>query len=296
MKKSEKTYYSGIGGQAVLDGIMMRNKNAYAISVRKEDGSIVVSKEEVHPLGEKYPVLKLPLIRGAVSFFESLILGIKIIGKSATLSGDEDEPMTKKDIGISLLLGILLAVGLFILLPLLLAEFLGRFISSTLILNLLEGCIRLLIFLGYVILIGRVPDIKKTYQYHGSEHKCINCIEHGLPLTIENVRKSSKEHRRCGTSFLLIVMLLSILIFTLISFQNPFLKFLIRILMIPVIAGISYEILSFTGKHDNFFTYLLSRPGMWMQGLTTKEPTDDMIEVAIRAVTEVFDWEGFLSD
>ena len=314
--------YSGIGGQAVLEGIMMKNGTEYAVAVRKPDGEIALKKDTHIGFQDRHKWAGWPFIRGIFAFIDSLVLGIGTLMYSASFeeeaekSGDSEEKedsgkekaerkdAKKKDSGelskgetaLTLVMAVLLAVGIFMVLPTVAAHFLRRFIENSFLLALVEGLFRLGLFIGYVSLISLTPDIKRVYMYHGSEHKCINCIEHGLPLTVENVMKSSKEHKRCGTSFMLIVMLIAILVFMLVRTDSLYLRILSRILLIPVIAGISYEILRFTGRHDNKFVYIISRPGMWMQALTTKEPTEDMVEVAIQAVESVFDWEQYLKD
>lgn len=298
MKKKEikKRAYSGIGGQAVLEGIMMRNKNEYAVAVRKPDGTIATEKKRTSSFAEKHKWAKLPIVRGCVSFVEALKTGMDTITWSASLSGEEEEEMSKGAMTGTILLAVLLAVGIFVVLPSFLASLLQKVISSRILISFLEGIIRLLIFIAYVVGVGFLKDIQRTYRYHGAEHKCINCIESGLPLTVENVMKSSKEHRRCGTSFLLIVMLLSILIFSFLPVSNVFLRILSRLLLLPVVAGLSFELLRFTGTADNAFTKIISRPGMWMQALTTKEPDESMAEVAIKATEAVFDWKNFLKE
>lgn len=309
--------YSGIGGQAVLEGIMMKNRERYAVAVRKPDGTIETKEDSYQSFADRHQWAGYPFIRGIFAFVDSLVLGIRTLMWSAELSepaetdgkeketekesagkkgGKEEKGLTKGDTFFAVFLAIVLAVGIFMVLPTVLINFLGRWIESETVLALLEGVLRVLIFIAYVAAVSCMKDIRRTYMYHGSEHKCINCIEHGLPLTVENVMKSSKEHKRCGTSFLLIVMLISILVFMVVRVKVLPLKILSRILLVPVIAGISYEVLRLTGRFDNKFVNIISRPGMWMQALTTKEPTEDMVEVAIAAVEKVFDWQQFLKD
>lgn len=306
--------YSGIGGQAVMEGIMMRNGNRYAVAVRKPDGEIEVMENTVNGFSDRHAWAKWPIIRGVVSFVDSLVLGMSTLMWSASFEETEEKEkedsaekaeiadgdkkkesgaLTKGEMTVTVVLAILLAVGIFMVLPTVLVGFLKHFTDSAFLIALAEGVLRLALFIAYVVSISLMQDIRRVYMYHGSEHKCINCIEHNLPLTVENVMKSSKEHKRCGTSFLLIVMLIAILLFMFIRIDNMLLRILSRILLVPVIAGISYEILRFTGRHDNKFVYLISRPGMWMQGLTTREPTEDMVEVAIQAVESVFDWKAW---
>lgn len=310
-----KQKYCGIGGQAVMEGIMMKNANEYAIAVRKEDGTIVKTKAKTNSFSERHKFCKWPLIRGVVSFIESLVLGMGTLTWSANqIDIEEENEKKKKDekdkkkddwfsgglMVITVILSLAIAIGVFMLLPAFISSILKNWIESEAVLAIFEGVFRVFLFVGYILLISLMKDIKRTFMYHGAEHKCINCIEHGLPLTVDNVLKSSKEHRRCGTSFLIIVMLISIIFFIIVSqfvhFDNRLAVILSRLLLVPVIAGVSYEILRFTGKHDNKFTYIISRPGMWMQGLTTKEPDAQMVEVAIVAVEEVFDWRSFLKE
>ncbi len=285
--------YSGIGGQAVMEGIMMKNGSEYAVAVRKPDGQIEIKQETYRSITDKHAFMRLPFLRGVFNFIDSLILGIRTLMWSASFEdeGKGSESLSKSEVAGTVAFALVLAVGIFMILPTVAVNFLKKTIESEALLAFLEGILRLLIFILYVAAISAVKDIKRTFMYHGSEHKCINCVEHGLPLTVENVMKSSKEHKRCGTSFLLIVMLISIVVFMIVRVPNLPLKILSRILLVPVIAGISYEVLRFTGRYDNGFTYIISRPGMWMQALTTKEPTPDMVEVAIQAVEKVFDWK-----
>lgn len=294
---------SGIGGQAVIEGVMMKNKEEYAVAVRKPDQTIVVEKKEYHSISEKYKVLKLPILRGIVAFGESLSIGMKTLTYSADFFEEEEKEAEKKDnkessdgvfMVLMVVISLILAIGIFMVLPWFLTEKLAAIITEPWKQALVEGGIRLGIFILYVFAISMMKDIKRVYMYHGAEHKTINCVENGLELTIENVRKQSKEHRRCGTSFMLYVMIISILLFMVIRVDNELLRILYRILMVPAIAGISYEFIRFTGKYDNLLTKILSRPGMWMQALTTREPEDDMIEVAIASVEEVFDWQAYI--
>ena len=296
--------YSGIGGQAVMEGIMMRNGSEYAIAVRKPDGEIEIKKEKTGNFPERHKWAKWPLVRGVVSFIDSLVTGMSTLMWSASFAEETEEKNGEKktetlsdaEMTFTLILAVALAIGIFVVLPTVLSGLLKKWIASSFLRALLEGILRLAIFVGYVAGISCMKDIKRVYMYHGSEHKCINCVEHGLPLTVENVMKSSKEHKRCGTSFLIIVMLVSVVVFMFVRIDALFPRILSRLLLVPVIAGISYEVLRFTGRSDSKFVYIISRPGMWMQALTTKEPTADMAEVAIRAVEEVFDWRKFLSE
>lgn len=303
---------SGIGGQAVIEGIMMRNKEKYAIAVRKPDKDIEVLVKEGKMLTEKHKWLNFPIIRGIFNFVDSLVMGVSTISYSASFYDDtEEQEDTKADkIGKSIfkdkfesvlmaatvLLSVLLAIGLFMLLPYYISRLLSSFVASKFLLNFIEGILRVLIFLLYVVLISYSKDIKRTFMYHGAEHKCINCIEHGARLTVENVRHSSRFHKRCGTSFLFLVMFISVIFFIFIRVDNTVLQLVIRILLIPVVAGVSYEIIRWAGKNDNGVVNAISKPGIWLQRLTTKEPDDDMIEVAIKAVEAVFDVDAFLEE
>ena len=303
---------SGIGGQAVIEGIMMRNKNKYSIAVRKPDNEIEVVVKESRDLTEKHQWLNFPIIRGIVSFVDSLVTGISTINYSASFYDDPaEQEKTKIDevgknilkdkfesvlMAVTVILSIFFAIGLFMVLPYLAARLVSKYIISKTLLNFIEGVVRLLIFVIYILLISMMKDIKRTFMYHGAEHKCINCIENGARLTPENVKNSSRYHKRCGTSFLFFVMFISIVFFIFIRVDNTALQILIRILLIPVIAGVSYEVIRWAGKNDNGFTMVLSKPGMWLQKLTTREPDEDMVEVAIKAVEEVFDWKAFLEE
>ena len=289
-----------IGGQAVIEGVMMKNKEKYAIAVRKPDKEIEVKTETYRPAADKGLFFRLPIIRGVFNFVESLVIGVKTLTYSASFYDEEE---TKKDdnnkndsimIFFTVALSIVLAVGLFMLLPAFLASLLDDYIKSHILLGLIEGVIRLFIFLLYVFLISRMEDIKRTFMYHGAEHKSINCLEAGKELTVENVMESSRFHKRCGTSFLFIVMIVSILVFMCIDSKTIWLRLLLRVLLVPVIAGISYEFIRYAGSHENACANALSKPGLWVQRLTTLEPTPDMTEVAIKAVEGVFDWREYL--
>lgn len=306
--------YSGVGGQAVMEGVMMKNQEAYAVAVRKPDQTIETKVSEYNGTIKNKKIRKLPIIRGVINFVESLYLGMSTLMFSASFFEDEEEEaekkkresMTKEErkaleekekkqekalMGGTVAFSIILALAIFFALPYFLSGFFRKVIDSETLIALLEGVIRLVIFVAYIAIISLTPDIKRTFMYHGAEHKCINCIEHGLELNVENVRASSKQHKRCGTSFLLIVMLISIIFFMFIRVDSGVLRLLLRLLLIPVIAGVSYEFIRLAGRYDNWFVNLLSQPGLWMQRLTTKEPSDDMIEVGIAAVNAVFDWK-----
>lgn len=294
--------YSGVGGQAVMEGIMMKNQDDYAVAVRKPDNEIEVMVSE-YKGGKVFPRLrKFPIFRGVFNFIDSLVLGMSTLMYSASFFEEEDEKEERKPVnekgekvmmGGTVALSIVLAVVIFFGLPYFLSTFFNRFIQSQMLIALIEGIIRLVIFIGYILLISLMPDIRRTFMYHGAEHKCINCIERGLELNVENVRKSSKHHKRCGTSFLIIVMLISIVFFMFIRVDSRILRLVLRLVLIPVIAGVSYEFIRLAGRYDNKFVNLLSRPGMWMQALTTKEPDDQMIEVGIASVEAVFDWKAW---
>lgn len=304
--------YSGIGGQAVIEGIMMMNRNDYAVAVRKPDQEIEVKRERYISITQKVKLFSLPFVRGVFRFADSMIVGMKTLTYSASFFEDDEdsepgkieqflnrvlgEKLESALMALVMVLSFVMAIGIFMLLPLFIAGLFSSVIESERLMAVLEGIIRILIFIAYIKLVSRMEDIRRTFMYHGAEHKCINCVEHGLPLTVENVRNSSKEHKRCGTSFIMIVMIISILFFMVIRTDTVWLRFLSRIVLIPVIAGVSYEFLRFAGRHDSKLVNLLSRPGMWMQGLTTTEPDDSMIEVAIAAVEEVFDWKAYLDE
>lgn len=298
--------YSGIGGQAVLEGVMMKNQKEYSVAVRKPDGEIEVKKERCKSLRDESKIANLPILRGVVTFVESLQTGMKTLNYSTSFYEEEEtetktEEEKKKDdvkesllMGLVMVLAIVLAVGIFVIGPFLLSEALKKPIPSPQLRGLIEGVFRVILFVIYVKLISLMKDIKRVFMYHGAEHKSINCIENGEELTVENVRKQTTVHKRCGTSFLLIVMFVSILFFMFIVVGNIWLRMALRILLIPVIAGLAYEFIRFAGSHDNKLINLLSKPGLMLQGLTTAEPTDDMIEVAIASVEAVFDWKEFI--
>ena len=315
MMKCNKKCYSGIGGQAVIEGIMMKNKDDYSVAVRKSDGQIVVKKDKYLMLSQKYKILGLPFIRGIFSMVDSLILGSKTLEYSASFFDDEtgsdseskldkwlNEHVNEKTMGIIMsiitVVSVVFALLVFSVLPAAIGS-LFKAITKTnshFLTAFIEGIVRIIIFVLYIKLISRMDEIRRTFEYHGSEHKCINCIENGWDLTVENVLKASKEHKRCGTSFLVYVMVISIFLFMFINPPTLIHKFISRIVLIPVVAGVSYEVLRFSGKFDNKFVDFISRPGMWMQGLTTLEPDAKEVEVAIKAVEEVFDWRKFKSE
>lgn len=314
--RNNKLCSSGIGGQAVMEGIMMRNKDRYAVAVRQSDGSIVVDTQKYKGITGKCKLFQLPFIRGIFSFIDSLILGIKTLTYSAKFFDDEaeysDEPdkfeqwltdkfgdkAEKVIMGFTVVFSIIIAIGLFMVLPLFIADIMERYVSWVTPghVPVIEGVVKMILFIAYLLLISLMNDIKRTFMYHGAEHKCINCIENGHVLTVDNVRKSSRYHKRCGTSFLLVVLIISIVMFILIRTDIVWLRYVTRILLVPVIAGLSYEFIRKAGSSNNKVINVLSMPGMWMQKITTKEPTDDMIEVAIEAIEAVFDWEQYLDD
>lgn len=301
---------SGIGGQAVLEGIMMRNGGKYAVAVRKPDKEIAIDVKGHVGMTEKHKWLNIPFVRGVFKFAESLSVGIKTLTYSASFFEDDEEeskPANKKSddilMTVTVCISVILSIGLFIVLPFLISEFAKKVlaINSATAIAVLEGVTRILIFLLYLVLISRMKDIQRTFMYHGAEHKCINCIEHGMELNVENVKKSSRIHKRCGTSFLLFVVVISIICFIIVSAIVPeassgWLKLAVRLILIPVIAGISFEILRHAGNSDGKIINLVSKPGMWLQRLTTREPEDDMIEVGIASVEAVFDWKNYLKE
>ena len=303
----ERMKSSNIGGQAVLEGIMMKNGEKYAVAVRKPDGEIEVKLEENH--GKKAGFWrKIPFVRGVFNFVDSLLLGMKTLSYSASffeeetgkvITEEEAAKQKKKDdfvMALTMILSMVIAMSLFMVLPYFISNLFQKWIESRFLRTVLESLVRFLIFIGYIVSVSKLKDIQRTFMYHGAEHKCINCIEHGLELNIENVRNSSKEHKRCGTSFLFFVMVVSILVCFFITVESQILRVVLRIALLPLIAGISYEIIRLAGNSENKFVNILSKPGLWLQGLTTKEPEDDMIEVAIRAVEEVFDWRAYLKE
>lgn len=311
MRNKKCNRYSGIGGQAVLEGVMMKNKDDYAVAVRKPDGEIEVEVDVFHGIlhGSKWK--QIPFIRGIFNFIDSMVLGMKTINYSASFYEDEEARETKVDkalnkmsggkaesilMGITTVISVVLAIAIFILLPYFLSSLLSQYVRNDSLLAIIEGVIRIIIFLAYVVAISLMKDIHRLYQYHGAEHKCINCIEKGRPLTVHNVMRSSRIHKRCGTSFMFFVVFVSIILFFFIRVENPVYRVLLRIALIPVIAGISYEIIRLAGRSDNIFIKVISAPGMLLQRLTTKEPDRSMVEVAIKSVEAVFDWKAYLED
>jgi uncharacterized protein YqhQ len=341
---------SGIGGMAVMEGVMMKNKDEYAVAVRKPNNEIAIEKSAYQDFSDKAKVFKLPIFRGMLAFVDSMVIGVKVLNYSASFFDEDDnETPTKKEkklvkkkenkveeevdfevedvsithgmtdhlnnidledksdtlnknvdksnallMALAVLISIVMSVTLFMVLPVLLTNLISSFIENRFLIAFIEGIVRLTIFIGYVLLASRLPDIKRVFMYHGAEHKTINCLENGYELTVENVKRQSKEHKRCGTSFMLLVILISLIFFMILPISNLALKVLSRIVLVPFIAGISYEFIRFAGKNDTKLVQLISKPGIWMQGLTTKEPDEKMIEVAIASVGAVFDWKEFL--
>ena len=276
-----------VGGQAVIEGVMMRGFGKIATAVRESDGNICVQVKNVSSIAERFPILKFPIIRGAVSLFESLFLGMKSLSFSAQVSGEENEQISDKELVGTIFLAILMACVLFLAIPTFAAKFFHILTDEPIILNLAEGFLRLIIFLAYLFAISRMKDIQRVFQYHGAEHKTIFCYEADLPLTIENVKRFPRFHPRCGTAFLLIVMLVSIFVFAFCGWPEFWIRILSRIVLLPIIAGISYEIIRFSARSTNFFVKLAILPGLWLQYLTTREPDDEMIEVAIKSLENV---------
>ena len=301
MENNEKqacTIKTSVGGQALLEGIMMKGPFKSAMAVRKPNGEIDVSTWDTKQLTG---IRKIPFIRGTFNFIDTLIQGYSCLMKSAEISGQEEEPdkfelWLNKVFGkaagavfgsIITILAAVLAIGLFFGVPAVIAGFAGKFIENTVALSAIEGVIKIAMFLAYIIGVSKMEDIHRTFMYHGAEHKTIFCYEQGLELTVENVRKQKRFHPRCGTSFLLIVLVISILVSSIITWESVLIRVGLKILMLPIVVGISYEIIKFAGRHDNWFTRIISAPGLWFQNFTTQEPDDSMIEVAIAAVTPV---------
>ena len=311
---------SNIGGQAVMEGIMMRHKDKYSIAVRRPDNEIELKVEDYKCVFGNAKFLKYPLIRGVVSFVDSLVVGTKCLMYSAEIAGDEEDEEDKQKnaalseeelaakkakedkqfkwlLYVTVAVSIVVSVAAFMLLPYALASLCRRVGASEFAVTIVEAFVKLALFMGYMLLISRMKDIQRTFMYHGAEHKCINCVEHGLPLTVDNVLASSRLHKRCGTSFLFLVMLVSIFlhfIFVLVPFY--WVRLFGRLLMVPVVAGISFEIIQWAGRSDSKLADFFSKPGLAMQKFTTKEPTADMAEVAIKAVEAVFDWKAYLKE
>ncbi|MDR0936559.1 MAG: DUF1385 domain-containing protein [Oscillospiraceae bacterium] len=303
MKEKDNNFKTSIGGQALIEGIMMRGPKKSAIAVRKFDGEIITKVDDLKFIKDKYPILGWPLIRGVVNFGGAMANGVTALFFAVDQLPPEeqeaqqgavdrwlekhfgaDEKGQKALMTVVTVLSVALSVGLFILLPTLLAGFINRFIPTVLLKNLVEGVVRIAIFLTYLILVSRMPDIQRVFSYHGAEHKTIYCYENGLPLTVENCRSQKREHPRCGTSFLFVVMIVSIFVFSVVSWTNPLLRIVFRLLLLPVVVAISYEFNRFVGRHDNAFTRFLSAPGRAIQRFTVFEPDDSMLEIAIAAM------------
>lgn len=295
-----------IGGQAVIEGVMMKNKTTYAVAIRKPNKEIVIDKKEYKSFSEKVKFFKLPIFRGMLGFVESLVIGMKILTYSAEFfdleEDDKDKQPSKMDkflmkifgdkldsvvIGFSVVLSILLAMGLFVLLPLGISQLLKDKLAYPKLINLVDGVVRVIIFLLYLKIISLMKDIQRVFQYHGAEHKSINCLEHEEELTVENIKKHSRLHKRCGTNFLLIVVMMSVFVLMIIDVRTFWLRFIVRILCLPLIAGLSYEIIKWLGRSESKLAKIISKPGLWLQNLTTREPDDSQIEVAIASLKEV---------
>lgn len=301
-----------IGGQAVIEGVMMKNMDRYAVSVRKPNGKIETKVEECVSFAEKHPLFQLPVFRGMVNFLESMVIGMKTLNYSASFYEDEEEQTEGRTeqllekilgekaekiiMGIVLVFSLAISIGLFMILPYIASEALGKLIRNEYVILFMEGIIRIAIFLGYIVLISRMEDIKRVFMYHGAEHKTINCLEAGVPLTPENVDNFSRLHKRCGTSFIFIVMIISMVFFFFIRVDTIWLRIVLRLLFLPLVAGVSYEFIRLAGSSDHPLVQIFSKPGLALQRLTTKEPDHSMIEVAIASVEGVFDWREYLEN
>ena len=297
--------YATIGGQAVLEGVMMRNGNDYAVAVRKPDQTIEVKKDQFIGLNARWHTKKIPIIRGVLSFIDSLVLGMSTLTYSASFFEDEEEAEKEKDkdgksdavfMGLTVALSVVIAVVLFMLTPFFISSLFGKVIKSPMTLAVIEGLIRIAIFFIYIVAISQMKDIQRVFMYHGAEHKTINCIEHGAELTPENAAKYSRLHKRCGTSFLLIVMVVSIICFMFIRVDNMALKIVLRVILVPVIAGVSYEVIQWAGRSESCLVNIVSKPGLMLQKLTTREPDLEMLEVAIASIEAIYDWRQFQAE
>ncbi len=297
--------YATIGGQAVIEGVMMRNGNDYAVAVRKPDQTIEVKKDQFIGLNARWHTKKIPIIRGVLSFIDSLVLGMSTLTYSASFFEDEEEAEKEKDkdgksdavfMGLTVALSVVIAVVLFMLTPFFISSLFGKVIKSPMALAVMEGLIRIAIFFIYIVAISQMKDIQRVFMYHGAEHKTINCIEHGAELTPENAAKYSRLHKRCGTSFLLIVMVVSIICFMFIRVDNMALKIVLRVILVPVIAGVSYEIIQWAGRSESCLVNIVSKPGLMLQKLTTREPDLEMLEVAIASIEAIYDWRQFQAE
>lgn len=301
-----------IGGQAVIEGVMMKNMDRYAVSVRKPNGKIETKVEECISFAEKHPLFQLPVFRGMANFLESMVIGMKTLNYSASFYEDEEEQTESRTeqrlekilgekaekiiMGIVLVFSLAISIGLFMILPYIASEALGKLIRNEYVILFMEGIIRIAIFLGYIVLISRMEDIKRVFMYHGAEHKTINCLEAGVPLTPENVDNFSRLHKRCGTSFIFIVMIISMVFFFFIRVDTIWLRIVLRLLFLPLVAGVSYEFIRLAGSSDHPLVQIFSKPGLALQRLTTKEPDHSMIEVAIASVEGVFDWREYIEN
>lgn len=301
-----------IGGQAVIEGVMMKNMDRYAVSVRKPNGKIETKVEECVSFAEKHPLFQLPVFRGMANFLESMVIGMKTLNYSASFYEDEEEQTESRTeqllekilgekaekiiMGIVLVFSLAISIGLFMIIPYIASEALGKLIRNEYVILFMEGIIRIAIFLGYIVLISRMEDIKRVFMYHGAEHKTINCLEAGVPLTPENVDNFSRLHKRCGTSFIFIVMIISMVFFFFIRVDTIWLRIVLRLLFLPLVAGVSYEFIRLAGSSDHPLVQIFSKPGLALQRLTTKEPDHSMIEVAIASVEGVFDWREYLEN
>lgn len=301
-----------IGGQAVIEGVMMKNMDRYAVSVRKPNGKIETKVEECVSFAEKHPLFQLPIFRGMVNFLESMVIGMKTLNYSASFYEDEEEQTESRTeqflekilgekaekiiMGIVLVFSLAISIGLFMILPYIASEAIGKLIQNEYAVLLMEGIIRIAIFLGYIVLISQMEDIKRVFMYHGAEHKTINCLEAGVELTPENVDNFSRLHKRCGTSFIFIVMIISMVFFFFIRVDTIWLRIVLRLLFLPLVAGVSYEFIRLAGSSDHPLVQIFSKPGLALQRLTTKEPDHSMIEVAIASVEGVFDWREYLEN
>lgn len=301
--------YAKIGGQAVIEGVMMRYGNDYAVTVRKPNGELEVKRGRYESLVSRLHLKHIPILRGVFAFIDSLVLGMSTLTYSASFYEDEEEEKASRSgkdgcgvkdkllMGLTVALSIVIAIGLFMVLPFFISGLFKQVTDSSWVLGIIEGVVRVILFMAYILLISRMKDIQRVFMYHGAEHKSINCIEHGAKLTPENAMKYSRFHKRCGTSFLFIVIFLSIvffiLFFQIFPVDNVVLKVVFRILLVPVIAGAAYEIIQWAGKSEGKFADIISRPGMALQKLTTREPDESMIEAAIASIEAIYDWRKF---
>lgn len=308
MSTNKKSFRTSIGGQALIEGILMRGPEKQAIAVRRPDGGIELKVEELNLIRDRYPILGLPFVRGAVTFVDSMVKGVQALMFSAEFFPEEEEEPTKFEIWLekklgsekfnqfiiyfAAFLGIGFSVGMFIMLPALIFGLLQSVIPSFFIRNLIEGVVRITLFFIYLILCSKQKDIYRVFCYHGAEHKTIYCYEAGLPLTVENVRKQRRHHPRCGTSFLFVVMVIAILIFSVVRVHNVLLQLVLKLLLLPVVVGITFEINRYLGRHDHLLSRICAAPGLWMQNFTTNEPDDSMIEIAIAAMEAVIPEEA----